>query len=254
MKVKDIMESIEKWCPTQHPCKSDVVVYGDEDVLVTKACVCCIATCDVIRKAKEWGAQLIITHEPTYHPYGPDKELDPVNVRKKELIESTGISILRLHDHLHFTDSDKIIEGVLKKLGWDGVFDGNKKFTFNVPKTVNEIQNDFENRLELKNIRVIGNANQGVKNISMCVGSWGTETVLGEFSKHDTDAVVCGEISEWQVCEHARDAVQLGFEKSFFVLGHMGSERSGMEYVCEYLMDKFRDTEFKYIDCEEVYR
>ena len=86
----------------------------------------------------------------------------------------------------------------------------------------------------------------------MCVGSWGTATVLSELEKEDTDAVICGEISEWQVLEYVRDAAQLGFEKTLFLLGHMGSERSGMEYLSEYL-SKVSDIDVKYFDCEEVY-
>lgn len=253
MKIKDIINKINEWCPTDHNCKSDIMVYGDENCEAKKVCVCCIATCDVIKKAKEWGADLIITHEPTYHLYGPKKEFDSVNLKKSELIEKSGINIYRTHDHMHFTDSDKIIEGVLKRLNWIGEFDGNKKFTFKFEKSVYEIENDIEKYLGLKNVRITGNNTHNIKNISMCVGSWGTNTVLEELSKDEIDAVICGEICEWQVCEYVRDASQLGFAKTLFLLGHMGSEKSGMEYMCEYLSKKISEVEFTYIDCEEVY-
>ncbi len=253
MIIKDIIKIIDVWCPSNHPCKSDEIIYGSENADVHKVCVCCIATCDVIRKAKEWGADLIITHEPTYHIFGQKKELDLVNLKKVKLIEDAGINIYRIHDHMHFTNSDKIIEGVLKKLDWEGEFDGNKKFSLKASKSISEIKSEIEKNLNLKNVRLTGDDTQNVKNISMCVGSWGTATVLSELEKDDIDVVICGEISEWQVCEYVRDASQLGFKMSLLLLGHMGSERSGMEYLCEYLKNEIPELEFNYLDCEEVY-
>ena len=40
---------------------------GDENREVTKIGVCMTATPDVLKAAKEWGAELLITHEPTFY-------------------------------------------------------------------------------------------------------------------------------------------------------------------------------------------
>ena len=252
MKAKQIAEILFDWNPTDRPCPSDKMVFGDENTEVKKAAVCCIATCDVIKAAKEWGADLIITHEPTFHNYVGD-ENDIVVKKKRELIESVNIPIFRVHDHVHFSYCDRIIEGVLKKLEWKGTFDGMKAFRFDKEKTTQEVENDIREKLGLKHIRICGAKNAKIKTISMCVGAWGDETVHKEFVKPEIDAVVCGEITEWKSCEFARDAYQLGIEKSLFLLGHMGSEKSGMEFVCDYLKEKAQEVEFLYIDCEEVY-
>lgn len=253
MKINEIAKVLFDWNPTDHPCKSDVMVFGDGDADVKKAAVCCIATCDVIRQAKDLGADLIITHEPTFHSYASGEENDIVAKGKRKLIEEANIPIFRVHDHTHFAKTDRIIEGVLKKLDWKGEFDGDHKFIFEKEKTVEEIQKDFERRLGLKHIRICGAKNGAVKTISMCVGSWGDETVHSELVKEETDAVVCGEITEWRTCEYVRDSAELGIRKTLFLLGHMGSEKSGMEYVCEYLSENIKDVDFIYIDCKEVY-
>lgn len=254
MKVKDIMHRLFEWTPSERTCGSDMLIYGDNEKDVKKVAVCCIASCDVIKKAKEWGAELIITHEPTFHKAEYEDGVDIVAAQKAKLIEQAGITIYRFHDHAHFTMSDKIIEGVLKKIEWQGCFDGIKKFTLDNVKSVAEIKRDIENRLELKNVRLTGcGDNNNVRNISMCVGAWGEETVMSELRKPDIDMVLCGEITEYSVCEYVRDAGQLGFKKTLLLLGHMGSEKSGMEYICEYLADTIDEIEFKYIDCREVY-
>ena len=180
-------------------------------------------------------------------------ENDIVSKAKMQLVEDAGIPIFRIHDYTHFSKIDRIIEGVLKKLGWHGSFDGDHGFTFDEAKTIADIKRDFEEKLGLGNVRICGALDNTVKTVSMCVGSWGDETVHSEIVKPEIDAVVCGEITEWKSCEYARDAAQLGIKKSLFLLGHMGSEKSGMEYVCEYLSDSLPELEFVYIDCGEVY-
>ena len=253
MNINDIMKVLFDWTPSEKECKGDALVWGDGKKDLKKVAVCCIATPDVINEAVKWGADGLITHEPTLFNNLSDTDKDPVVQAKRKLLENADLVINRFHDHSHFTDSDKIIEGVIKKLKWQGEFDGNKKFTFKEPKSYKDVIADIENELGLKHIRFTGYENKEIKSISMCVGSWGVDNVIAELRKDDIDAVICGEIVEWCICEYVRDAGQLGFKKSLFLLGHMGSEKSGMEYVCEYLTDNIPDVEFKYFDCKEVY-
>ena len=252
MKIKQIAQILYDWNPIDRK-SNDGIVFGDENAEVKKAAVCCIATCDVIKKARAMGADLIITHEPTFHKYSDCTENDIVAKAKRQLVEDAGIPILRIHDYAHYSKTDRIIEGVLKKLGWHGSFGGGRKFTFDESKTIAEIKLNIEEKLGLGNIRICGALDNTVKSISMCLGAAGDETVLSELAKNEIDAVVCGEITEWKSCEYARDAAQLGLKKSLFLLGHMGSEKAGMEHICEYLCDNIADVEFVYIDCGEVY-
>ena len=251
MTVKDIMNKLFEWTPSERECRSDKLIFGDENKEVKKVAVCCIATCDVMREAKKWGADFLLTHEPTFHDHYEDAKTDEVSLKKKALAEELGMTIYRYHDHSHFTTSDKIIEGVLHKLEWEGVFDGNKLFTFNQEKSLSGLLKDIEEKLNLKHLRVVGVTDKKVKTVSMCVGSWGD--IIRDELKKDTDVVICGEVTEWSVGEYARDAAQLGLNKTLVYLGHMGSERSGMEFVCDYLKKEIPDVEFKNFDCKELY-
>ena len=41
--------------------------------------------------------------------------------------------------------------------------------------------------------------------------------------------LIVGEACEYSICEYVRDAAQLGTDKGLLLLGHMGSEKAGME-------------------------
>ena len=45
----------------------------------------------------------------------------------------------------------------------------------------------------------------------------------------------------------------MGKKKALLLLGHIGSERNGMEYTAEILKDMFPSLDIRYFDCGEVY-
>lgn len=259
MLISEIIHSLKAWCPINCENRSDVPVYGDMSKDAATIAVCTIATPEVLRRAKELGADLLITHEPTFHDaitkhsgyeclYG-----DPVYQAKKKLISELNIPIFRFHDHSHFTEIDKIHAGFVKALGLPGEFDGQKTFGLQVPLTVNEIEQYLQSRLDLHHIRFVGQRNKIVKRIALCAGAWGDQNLYEQLNRPGIDLVICGEICEWSICEYVRDAAQLGLPKALFILGHMGSERSGMAYVCDHINETMSGVNAVYIDCGEVY-
>ena len=116
-----------------------------------------------------------------------------------------------------------------------------------------EIEQILSERLELKHIRFVGQRNKTVKRIALCAGAWGEKNLYEQLNRQEIDLVICGEICEWSICEYVRDSAQLGLDKALFVLGHMGSERSGMEYVCDYINETIDGVTATYIECEEVF-
>lgn len=260
MKIREIMDRLFAWSPLENRNNgSDFPIYGDVEKDVTKVGVCIIATPDVLRKAKELGIDFIINHEGTYHTgverYKGEENYysDKVVVAKKKLVEEINIPIYRFHDYTHFTEIDKINTGFLKKLGIKGEFDGKRTFTLENHMTVDEIQKEIEDKLGLKHIRFVGQRNKTVKKLSLCVGAWGDLVVYEQLNREDIDLVICGEICEYSICEYVRDSAQLGIDMSLFVLGHMGSERSGMEYVADYINERIEGVTALYLESEEVF-
>lgn len=260
MRILEIMEKLFDWCPMARENASDIPIYGDMSRDVSKIAVCMIATPEVLRKASEIGAQFLITHEPTFHNFvsrikGDEAHrTDPVYLAKKQLIAQLDIPIYRFHDHSHFTQIDKIHAGFIKRLGLPGSFDGSRTLILDNPISIDLLEQYLAERLRLKHIRFIGQRKKLVRTIALCAGAWGEKCVYEQLSRPEVDVVICGEICEWSICEYVRDSAQLGIDKALFVLGHMSSEKSGMEYVCQYINETMPGVTAVYIECEEVYQ
>ena len=98
----------------------DTCKAGDMNVEPDKIAVSMFATPEIIRQAKEWGAQLLIVHEPTYYNHWDKHSEEKLECEKRKLIEESGLTIFRYHDHPHFTSPDIIAAGELRQLGLDG--------------------------------------------------------------------------------------------------------------------------------------
>lgn len=80
-----------------------------------------------------------------------------------------------------------------------------------------------------------------------CVG------VDEEIKSDKSEIILLGEVREWSACEYARDAAQLGYKKTIIVMGHIPSERNGMQYVADVLKEKYPSLEVEYFESGEVF-
>lgn len=247
----------------------DQLMTGSPDTEVTKIVTTFMATAEVIKKAIEIGANMIITHEPTWFT-GADNtdwlENDPVYHKKKELIDKHNIAIWRFHDHMHMGCEDGIYRGFDLEMGWNNYRienpDSMKHFgaCYQIPETtLEDLCNLFKEKLDMKVIQIIGNPQMKVKRVSVLVG--GGSLGLGReempmilMNENDLDLLICGEITEWTTCAYVRDAMELGFNKGMLVLGHEKSEEPGMKHLVFWLKDIVDDTEVHFIDSKEPFQ
>ena len=122
MQVRAVAERIIEACkipPIEPTC--DQLITGDWDSEVSGIVTTFMATVDVIHAAIAQGANLIITHEPTYFTHADQTEwlqADPVYQQKQALLAANKINIWRFHDHMHRTDPDLIYAGLNQELGF----------------------------------------------------------------------------------------------------------------------------------------
>lgn len=229
---------------------------GSSDINVKKLAVAMFATPNVIKEAQKWGAELLIVHEPLYYNHHDVHSDDKVECAKRELLEKSGIAVYRFHDHPHYTRPDMIAAGELKYMGLEGEVEYTDGFDLVRVKlkekiTAKELAVLIEKRLNIKHVRIAGNADAPISNISCMFGAPGG--MLDELKTDGCEVLIGGEVCEWALCEYARDASELGFKKAVLVLGHVGSERDGMRYIAELLRERFGQIEVKYFECGEVY-
>jgi len=107
------------------------------------------------------GANLVITHEPTFYnhldrPEGMD-ENDAVWKEKREFIEKNGLVVWRFHDHWHLRTPDGILAGVVKSLGWEKYQSAENPHLFTVPEiTLEKLAADVAKQLDTPVLRVVG--------------------------------------------------------------------------------------------------
>jgi putative NIF3 family GTP cyclohydrolase 1 type 2 len=234
----------------------DTVKAGNPEKEIHKVGVTMFATVDTVRNAKEWGADMLIVHEPTYYEHMENYIPCEVVDRKKALIDGSGMVVYRYHDHMHNRNTDQITAGELHFLGLNGNFEKTPYFasyslTLDTPLTATELAKMMEDKLNIAHVRIAGERNKKSTRLALCFGTPGG--VFDLLRDENIEIVLTGEACEWMLGEYARDAAALGFNKTLIVTGHIGSERDGMRLLAEKLKKAYPVFETKYIECGEAY-
>ncbi len=244
------------------PKTVDLLYAGDPSQNVSGICCTFMATFPVLEEAKKRGANLIITHEPTFYS-GDDQtgwlKDDPVYQKKERWLKENNMAVWRLHDMLHLFQPDMIVQGTLSKLGWteNAAFDtaNNVVVSFEdgaYPKE--SLSADLREKLGCQVIRTTGNMRGNVRKVGLMVGASGGKPQIALAGAYDLDALVCGEIHEWETAAYVGDAHHAGKEIALYVIGHQESETAGMEYLTDWLKEKLAglDIPVSYIDSKPL--
>ena len=232
----------------------DRIFEGNPDGEVHRVVTCMVITPDVLRAAVEWGADFILTHEPTYFK-DEEQFLDRAPyITKRQLIRQHGITVCRWHDSPHYGDVDYVSAALINRMGWKGSFDGKFTFTFDEPKSPLEIAVDIRNGFDIKHPRIIGRRDGKVKKVSIQLGQRASSVYL-DMLDNDVDLAIAGELCEWLCGEPVRDMSQIGMQKTIIVIGHAGSEKYAMKDLADRINRDYEEQGItaKYIDCGELY-
>ncbi len=256
MLINDLISELKGMAvePFDESKTADVIKIGDGSQEIKKIAVTMTATPDVIKLSAEYGANFLIVHEPLFYTH-MDTEMSYAQCHeKKKMLEKAGLTVFRFHDYAHRMVPDLIYEGQIKFSGLSGYFKRGKYFAVNrfildKAMTTLELVGALEQGLNVKHLRIVGCRDNEVRVISCCFGTPGH--LIDELE--ECDVVLTGEICEWSVGEYVRDASQMGKQKSMVVMGHINSEKFGMELLAEKIRNTHSDIDVKYFDCGDVY-
>lgn len=234
----------------------DTIKFGDENKETSRVGVCMMPTVEVLKKAIEWKTDLLIVHEPMFYEHMENYEENSVVNAKIELAKNSGMTIFRYHDYLHFRQDDIITSSAVEKLGLSGTLEPSgslvcRIWTLDEPITALELAKRIEERLGIERVRISGEKNKRSTKIATCFGSLGN--IKSYIARDDVEIVLSGELCEWADAEFARDACALGMNKSLIVLGHVCSERDGMERLAIEIKEKHKELEVRYFESGDVY-
>lgn len=244
----------------------DIIPIGSPDAEVTGVATTFMATFDVIKETVRQGKNFIITHEPTWFDCF-DKtdwcENDSVYLAKKKYIEEHGVTIWRLHDHMHTgSEVDYIYEGLIEELGWRDYLrrDEPQPWIYEIPATtLGGLAKEFKKIFHMDTIQIIGSPDMKVQRVGILVGGGslglGVEMMpMQVMERNNLDLMVAGDITEWTICAYLNDAYQMGFNKGMLTLGHERSEEFGMKYMEKWLKERFTDFPIAFIDAGEPFK
>lgn len=250
--VQDVIDRILGDIPGERLERTvDTMKAGDPDTTVRAVVTTFMATVDVIRKTIDLGANLIITHEPTYWQGRDDTSViegDEVLAIKRRLINENDIAIWRFHDYWHRHQPDGIITGVVRRLGWEAYQDVDEPRLFVIPQTtVGELAAYAKEKLNARAVRVTGDPSMTCTNVALVVGAPGSARQIEALRRDDVEVLLGGETREWETCEYVRDAVAVGKKKALILAGHCNSEEAGMEYLVDWLGERMPELNVTFV-------
>ena len=239
--ARDVVERIKQHIgvPWTEPTV-DTFKDGDPATPVTGVAVTMMATFDVLQRAAARGANLVITHEPTFYDHFDkldvlDAEHDSVTATKRAFIREHHMVVVRMHDHWHRRSPEPMATDLARVLGWDR-YRGASEFLYRVPETrLAELAAAIRQRLPAPTMRVVGDSTLRVTKIALSPGAAGFDRHRQFLEQDDVEVLVIGEAREWETVEYVADAVTAGKRKALVILGHVRSEQDGMVEFAQWL-------------------
>jgi len=214
---------------------------GDPATPVTGIAVTMMATFDVLRRASAQGANLVITHEPTFYDHFDKLDVleadnDSVTAAKRAFIREHRMVVVRMHDHWHRRRPEPMSANLARVLGWARYQTPESDRLYRVPEiTLAELAATIRRRLPAPTLRVVGDSGLRVTRIGLSPGAAGFDTHRKLLQQDAVEVLVIGEAREWETVEYVADAVTAGRKKALIILGHIPSEQDGMEEFARWL-------------------
>ena len=238
----------------------DTIKVGSSEAAVTGIVTTFLATRRILAFAAEQGMNLVITHEPLFYghnddvtAYGRNSMID----EKLAFARDNRLTIWRCHDYAHALRPDIIFEGVIDALGWSGYrVPADDCALFELPHRPRPaaLANELKSALGSSRVLLAGDADARCHRVALLVGSPGGRRQIGVAVAHDVDALVTGEINEWETPEYFRDAAFAKQKKALLVVGHQPSEEAGMAALAKRLEARFSDLPIIHRACGDPLR
>lgn len=257
MTVNELYEFFIKKSGVRLQYTCDGILAGNKDAEVISAMTCFKATAEVIKKAIEKNVSLLICHEPMFAFSERREEAKGYDIEKWKLLDSSPITVLRLHDYAHTIQPDYIHDGFISKMGlkiktkFPNESLGISRYEIEGQMMPSEIVNLAKTEIGAVCPRIVGDKEMPVRYICLALGSVGAEQVR-ILEREDCDMLITGEIDEVNSCNYLRDLNSFGVRGSMLLLGHCTSEWAGMAKMADDIQKEL-GISCEYVHCGEVY-
>lgn len=262
VRLSEIIEELETLAPTslKEPWDNVGLMVGDEKQRIQNVYICLDITSENVRKAVDFGADLIISHHPLiFKPLSRIVESDIIGGIIRTLI-SNNISAYSMHTN--FDKADGGMNDLLAaKLGLENV----RKFTadecidqngnpqeeigrvglLEYPMPLEDFVEHVKSALSCRAIKYMGDLSETVHTVALCSGSGGSGIYTAYHS--GADAYVTADLDH----HDAQAAREIGL--NIVDAGHFETENIICEFLHEFLYTRFPDLNVKISDSAPFY-
>lgn len=262
MLISEVIQNMKNYCRGSWMGKQiddattrDKILYGDPEKECTGIVTTIYASVDVIKKAHELGANLIIAHEALLWNRGDKRDWleesqNKTYLAKKKLLDDYGIVVWRFHDYIHSGIPheggyiDGIFYGLAQVSGWKN-FKVNEDIAGAVyveceETSARQIAEDIKKAWNLTGVKCIGNMDARVKKMLVCghVNEGGdSNSLIKRIDAEDINLLLPLELIDFTLSEYIKDSGQLGYDRAIIAAGHFNLEEPGMKYILNYIDD-----------------
>jgi putative NIF3 family GTP cyclohydrolase 1 type 2 len=252
----DVIERIRKSLGVEPKADTvDTLKAGDPATTITGLVTTALASLAVLRQAVDAGANRVLTCEPAFYGRSDAREApagrgggrggaspppspppaDPVYAAKNAFIDKHRLVVFRLCDGWRLRRPDPFVQGLAAALGWADRQAASGTSRFEIPAVslatlAGQVKAGLGSR---GGIRVVGARETRVQRVALLPGSTPLAAALDALPA--VDALVAGEVREWESVEYVRDVVASDRKKGLILVGRIASEEGGMRACAAWL-------------------
>ena len=280
MLISEVIEQVKHYCKgswmgikIDDEKTRDKILYGDPNQECTGIVTTIYASVDVIKKAHELGANLIIAHEALLWNHGDHREWleesqNRTYLEKKKLMDDYGIVIWRFHDYIHsgipYKDGyiDGIFYGLAQVTGWEDAVINNSDISGALyleceETTPRQVGRLIMEKWHLNGLKCIGNMDAKVTKIMVCghvMEGGDSDSLIRRIDREDINLLLPLELIDFTLTEYIKDSGQLGMNRAILAAGHFNLEEPGMKYILHWIDDALKEhIETQYVQAGDMY-
>lgn len=214
---------------------------GDSDVEITGIVVAARASTQVLQKAVELGANLVISRAPFLGDSmdRPVARPEPALADKIDLIAKNRLVVLRLQDARTAPPGVDIATALPRAIGLaEGRKDGNLAdghIYAAAPASVRDYVRRIKAALPTQAVRLVGDPDMSVSGIAVAGPVSRPNALNALVARSDVNLVIAGEVHETETTPFVMDAIALGQRKALVLIGAIAMEEPPARATAEWL-------------------
>jgi putative NIF3 family GTP cyclohydrolase 1 type 2 len=178
---------------------------------------------------------------------------DPVYAGKNEFIAKHKLVVFRLAQHWTQRQPDPRAQGLAAVMGWTKYRVGDDALHYEVPPlTLDALASQLKKNLNARGgIRAVGDPAATVRRIGLLPGFTTIQAAIAMMPT--VDAIVTGEVQEWESATYAQDVAFAGIKKGFISIGRIVNEGPGMQVCADWLKTVVPEVPVRFIAAGDLY-